>query len=336
MKMLALACLLLALPAAATAHHSRAEFSDEVQEIEGKLTQVMWFNPHAALMMEITDQDGEKQLWRVETFSGPRAFARFGVTADLFQAGQRVRVAGRASKFRQNYLLGTNVLLANGTEVLIGEEDRRWAGGPVVGSGMNVGQAVDEEKLRAAARENMGIFRVWSVSTRAVTENLPFTAEAIAARGAWNPAEDPITRCEQPGMPITMKPPTPIEFVDNGNTITLRSQYFDSVRTIHLNDSGPRAANEPATPLGNSVGHWDNNTLVVETTRISHPYFDTSGTPQSEAVAVLERFTLSADQSRLDFQMTITDPATFTAPATFGRYYLALEQTLGTFDCMVF
>jgi hypothetical protein len=319
MKMLALACLLLALPVAATAHHSRAEFSDEVQEIEGELTKVMWFNPHAALMMEITDQNGEKQLWRVETFSGPRAFARFGVTADLFQAGQHVRVAGRASKFRPNYFLGTNVLLANGTEVLIGEEDRRWAGGPVVGTGMNVAQSVDEEKLRDAASENKGIFRVWSVS-QGCTENLP-SRRKQSPREVRNPAEDPITRCERPGMPITMKAPTPIEFVDNGNTITFRSQYFDSVRTIHLNDSGPRAANEPATPLGYSAGHWDKDTLVVETRRISHRYFDVSGTPQSEAVAVHERFTLSADQSRLDFQMTITDPATFTTPATFGRYY---------------
>jgi hypothetical protein len=335
MKKLAGGLLLLFLPVAASAHHSRAEFSDEVQEIDGELTEVMWFNPHAALMMKITDQSGQQQLWRVETFSGPRSFARFGVTADLFRRGERITVAGRASKYRERYFLGTNVLLADGTEVLVGEEEQRWAGRPVIGSGLNVAQAVDEEKLRAAAEENKGIFRVWSVSTRAVTEHLPFTGQAVAARTRWNPADDPITRCEQPGMPITMKPPVPIEFVDNGDSITFRSQYFDTLRTIYLNGSQASAA-IPAKHLGYSVGRWEGNTLVVETTRIGNPYFDTSGTPQSESIAILERFTLSPDQSRLDFHMTITDPATFTEPATFARYYLALGQSLGTFECKVF
>jgi hypothetical protein len=336
MRILASGLLLLFLSVPASAHHSRAEFSDEVQEIEGELTQVMWFNPHAGLMVKVTDLSGQQQVWRVETFSAPRTFARFGVTADLFRPGERITVAGRASKYRENYFLGTNVLLQDGIEVLVGEEEQRWPGRRVIGSGLNVAQPVDEERLRAAATEDKGIFRVWSVPARAVTEHLPFTQEALAAKARWNPADDPVTRCEQPGMPITMKPPTPIEFVNNGDSITLRSQYFETARTIHLRGSQPSAENIPATHLGYSVGRWEGNTLVVETTRISHPYFDISGTPQSEAVAILERFTLSADQSRLDFQMTITDPATFTEPATFARYYLALGQALGTFECRVF
>jgi hypothetical protein len=332
MKLLAWLLTALAIPAAAAAHHSRAEFSDAAEEIEGELIDVKWFNPHAVLMVKAIDARGEK-IWRVETFSGPRPMARVGVTADVFRTGDRVRIAGRKSKYRDANFLGTNVLLSNGTEVLVGEVGRRWSGEAVIGVGLSGTLAVDEEQLRAAAGENRGIFRVWTVADRAVTQSLPFTERAIAARAKWDPASEPIARCEQPGMPVTMWTIAPIEFVNEGRTIVLGSQYFDTVRTIHLDASADEAARVSPTPLGYSVGRWQGRTLIVQTTRINYPRFDTSGTPQSESVSIVERFTLSEDQSRLDFQMTITDGATFERPATFARYYVALGQSLEPFDC---
>jgi hypothetical protein len=334
MKYLVLVLAALAVPVVAVAHHSRAEFSDEVEEIEGELVEVRWFNPHAAFILRVVDETRGEQLWRVETFSGPRPMARFGVTGDLFRTGERVKIAGRKSKYRQNYLLGTNVLLPNGTEVLVGEDGRRWASGAVIGSGLSGTEAVDDEQLRAAAGENKGIFRVWSVSDRSVTQFLPFTESALAARARWDPAAEPITRCEQPGMPVTMWPLAPIEFIDQGSTILLRSQYFDTVRSIHLDASAIEAARAISpTHLGYSVGRWEGSTLIVETTKISYPRFDTSGTPQSDSVSIVERFAVSDDQSRLDLHMTITDKSTFKEPATFSRYYLALGQSLVAFDC---
>ena len=72
------------------------------------------------------------------------------------------------------------------------------------------------------------------------------------------------------------------------------------------------------------------------TTRIDWPYFDTSGTPQSPAVEITERFALSDDQTRLDFHMTVEDPATLTAPATRQWHYLALGEEFFVVDCNVF
>jgi hypothetical protein len=336
MKIPAALVLLPFFSATAGAHHSRAEFSPEVEELRGQLVEVRWINPHAGLMLKVIEVDGDEQLWRVETFNGPRALARFGVTAELFSPGEALTIAGRKSTFRPNYFLGTNVLLADGTEVLIGEDGQRWPQRVVIGSGLTGTQAVSEEKLRAAAQENKGIFRVWSVSDRTTIETFPFTDAAIAARANWDPAAEPIARCEQPGMPVTMRSITPIEFVDEGDTIVLRAQYFDTIRRIHLNQSEADRARTAASSLGNSVGHWEGGTLVVVTTKISYPRFDTSGTPQSADVMILEKFTPSEDQSRLEFQMTITDPSTFRESATFGRYYLALGQSLERFDCNVF
>jgi hypothetical protein len=324
--------VLTAISANASAHHSRAEFGAAVEEISGELVEVRWINPHAGFVLKTAGPNGE-QIWRIETFSGPRAFVRFGVTADLFRTGERITFAGRRSKYREGYFLGTNALLADGTEVLIGEDGRHWGQGRVVGSGFRAAQAINEESLRAASRENRGIFRVWSVTNRSVTESSPFTDAAMAARANWDPAAEPVHRCEQPGMPVTMKSITPIEFLDEGERILLRSRYFDTVRTVHLRQSAAEAASVAASHVGYSVGHWEGRTLVVETTRINYPRFDTSGTPQSDQVEIRETFTVSEDQSRLDYHMTITDPPTFTEPAEFGRYYLALGESMEKFDC---
>jgi hypothetical protein len=71
----------------------------------------------------------------------------------------------------------------------------------------------------------------------------------------------------------------------------------------------------------------------VRTTRIDWPWFDNGGTPQSTDVEIVERFTLSEDQSRLDFEITVTDPGTFVQPAVLRGYWLALGETILRYDC---
>ena len=62
----------------------------------------------------------------------------------------------------------------------------------------------------------------------------------------------------------------------------------------------------------------------------------TAAGSQSEDVFVVERFALSEDQSQLDVSMTITDPVTFTEPASAGRLYVALGEPFVPLDCTVF
>jgi len=90
-----------------------------------------------------------------------------------------------------------------------------------------------------------------------------------------------------------------------------------------------------ASILGYSVGKWDNGALVVNTTLVDWPFFDSIGTPQSKNVAIEERYTLSADQTRLDVHVTITDPVNLVGPAVVDSHWLALGATLQRFDCQV-
>ena len=63
----------------------------------------------------------------------------------------------------------------------------------------------------------------------------------------------------------------------------------------------------------------------MTTTHISWPYFSQLGIPQSPAAEITERFAPTADGSRLDYEMTVTDPATFTRPVVLKQYWLYLS-----------
>jgi hypothetical protein len=319
----------LLVPGIALAHHSRAEFTDEVTEIEGVLINVIWRNPHIAMFLDVTTDAGEVETVRIETFGGPWAFEQAGVTSEMFQIGDRLRVVGRASTRRDAYFLGTNALLTGGTEVLMGVGfGRHWADGPVVGgatqfSGNNP-VPVD------AASENLGFFRV------GMTRDFPFTEAAVVARAGWDSTDSWFTRCNPSGMPIAMLQPGHFQLTDiNGQTLLLNAPWFDTVRTIHMNDS-LNPTDQPATALGFSVGRWEDDALVVETTNIDYPYIRGDGTPQSRAIEVIERFTLSDDQTKLEYLMTIVDPVYLSRAATFEAYYLALNQEYFAIECNVF
>lgn len=323
------------IPLVAGAHHSRAEFGDEVTELTGELVRVFWRNPHAGLNMIVRDENGDEEQWRIETFGSPNLFGRMGVSREYFVEGEQITVSGRASTRRDNYMLGTNVLFESGMEAILSATiGPLWSDHYVGGSEYS---DRDLSVTSSVAAENRGLFRNWSIAGRAIGthRHFPFTQEAQAAMDAWDPVTAPVARCETPGMPGPMYQPLSQEFIDNGDTITVNVEYFGIQRTIHINDAVDPMTVAPS-PLGYSVGRWEGSTLVVETTRINYPYVNSGGAPQSEDVRVVERFAVSDDQAEMAFSMTIYDDVAFTEPASAGRLYVALGEPFVPLDCTVF
>ncbi len=319
--------LLAAAPLIGRAHHSTANFSAESVEIEGTIIDVAWRNPH----VEFTLETGSAERWRLVSNS-LYDLKRAGITRDVLVVGEHVKIAGTPSMIETHVALATNMLRADGTEVVMRRDATpHWSVDHVGGRDHWL---VDESRTVAAERENRGLFRVWSASEiRASRVRYPFTEAAIAARVDWNLLDNFMLRCEPPGMPQIMTAPHPYEFVDHGAEITLRSAWFDLQRTIHISSAEAAASRPTPSALGYSVGHWEGDTLVVETTAIDWPYFDGIGTPQSASVRITERFALSADQRRLDYHVTIVDPATFSEPATYDTSWLALGESIEPYNC---
>jgi hypothetical protein len=322
-KLVAALSLLLS-PALAVAHHSTAFYSKEVIEVEGELIAVKWRNPHVVWQFKVINDAGEEEIWNMEGAS-TYPLKRAGVTRDLFVAGDMIKVAGQKSKREENVMLATNMLLPNGRELLL------W--------GNIAAHFGDASKLVDASSEMKGLFRVWSTPSelfRVIQKRLsglPYSDAALASRAEWDPIDNFVMRCEQEGMPRIMVNPHPFEFIDNGDTITLHTELYDIYRTIHMDGATP-PAEHAESHLGYSVGNWDDDALVIRTNRINWPYFDNIGTKQSNAVEVVERFSLAEDQSRLNLEMTITDPFTFTEAAVVEGYWLALGEDMPPpYDC---
>lgn len=332
--MLSLVAVALSVPAGAGAHHSRTQYDGSAtQEIRGELVSVTWANPHAAFGVRVLDESGEAETWQLESWGSPYVLSRMGVTEDQFVVGSQVRLAGRVSNLAPNRFLLTNMLRPDGTEVILSTDDEPFWDGRQVG-GLSHWR---DEEIPTAAEENRGIFRVWSTARmgQARGNRILLTEPARAARESFDQQRSFVVSCEPQGMPTVMNWVYPFEFSQTDPaTIVLRNEYFDLRRTIHM---APATVPDDAAPsrLGYSIGRWEDagRTLVVETTRIDWPYYDTIGTPLTADVEITERFTVSDDQSRLTYVQTVVDPAVFTEPAVHRSEHVALGETIEPFVC---
>jgi hypothetical protein len=310
------------VPSAVLGHHSVAYYSGARVELTGEITDVRWQNPHIRFALRTIEDDGAERIWRLESSS---IFLREkdGVTRDLFKVGDRVRVFGRTSPQNPADLLVTNMLLPDGREAPLWPNTE-----PHFVSADKWITATPE--LVDAAVENRGIFRVWRPN-QASLASLPYTAAAIAARNSFDMLAA-AERCGPEGMPRIMITLFPYEFVDRGNEILLRAELYDTERIVHM-DRSAAPADEPPSALGYSIGEWRDGALLIKTDRLNWPYFDQIGTPLSANVLVEERYTLSEDQTRLDVQITVTDPATFESPAIIRNSWLAYGDTIRRYGC---
>jgi hypothetical protein len=323
---------LLLLPFALAAHHSVNAFYDidDPIAVEGTLTSVRWANPHVQLQMERVRPDGETETWEIDS-GGPTLLRRLGVTADLVEVGDRVRISGYPSKHRDKEMIGVSIGLPDGREMpMFPTLASRF------GHELRSGVHITAEAAARSERTAHGIFRVWTAGRDADQPPFEpsFTAAALAGRAAYDPlTDDPSLECIPPGMPSVMDNPFPIAFEERGDTIVLKLEIWDVVRTIYMSDDSANFEHD-AAPLGHSVGRWEGNTLVVETTDIDWPYFDHDGTPQGSAMHVVERFRLGEAESRLDYELTMTDPETLAEPAIRHAYWVWVPgEALQAYNC---
>ena len=313
--------MLATIPFSVAAHHSMSEFSrDVVTEVEGVVSRVSWTNPHILLEVTSTDPKGVKAVWTLEG-GAVSAQRRRGLSGDRLAVGDRVRVAGWPSTRRDRYLQVNHVLLPDGVELLVGgAREPRW-------SKNTAGGAVVAGNKKPAAALGDSLFRTWSQGTQAWffagRSNYQLNPSAAAAVAKWDDiADNPLIKCVAPGMPSLMGNPYPMQFVQVGPDIELRFEEFDAIRKIHMGPAPARPADVPLSPLGHSVGRWEDKTLVVDTSRINWPYFDRSGAPQTQNVRVNERFTVVQAGNRLEYVMTVTEPATLVKPFVWNAYFV--------------
>lgn len=337
-----LSMILTVLPTAAPAHHSVAAIYDTTAVVEaaGRITDLSWRNPHVQFQLEGTDANGSVQVWNIAMTSLTN-LRRDGISGQLVNVGDQVRVAGNPGRRDSSMIYLENILLADGEEVVLEPRgEPRWAN-------EYLGRAGPTGPGDPSAPE-LGIFRVWStprdqslllpedVNPNFDFDLYPLTPAARASVDAFDPVEDnPILNCVSKGMPTIMEQPYPMQFLRQGDDIILHMEEYDTLRMIHM-DPNVTDEGEPTSKLGFATGRWEGNTLAVRTTRSDWPWFDVVGIPQSQDSEMIERFTLSEDGSRLDYSLTVTDPANFTEPVTVTKFWVWYpEMTVEPFQCRI-
>jgi hypothetical protein len=312
----------------ANAHHAAAGIYDrnDIGEIQGEISSVFWRNPHVRLNVARIGESGEEEIWEIE-FGSVNTVERLGVSRDNVNVGDQITVSGSRGRNGRHVMFAGSVMLSTGEELpLQAPSALRY--------GITERALAESRNVDAALRTD--IFRVWLPGVRPQTgegtTQYPLTDIGRAGQMGWDAADDPALQCIPPGIPTAMDNPYPIEFIDHGDTIVMRLEEWDGIRTIFMTDRGSREPEQPR--MGYSVGRQEGNTLIVETTNIGWRYVDDLGTPMSEDAVILEQFTLTEDGTRLEWEAQITDPINFTEPVVMHAEWLWLPgKEIKPFDC---
>ena len=151
------------------------------------------------------------------------------------------------------------------------------------------------------------------------------TPEAQAKLDAYNAAkkkgehqQTSAANCLPNGMPQIMRQPYPIEFIYSPGRVTIFIESYSQARRIYLNAQFPKDPEDLFN--GNSIGHWDGDTLVVDTIGFSPETVISDGVPHNDQMKIEERIH-KVSPTRLVIDTTITDPGVLAAPYTYSQAF---------------
>ena len=133
--------------------------------------------------------------------------------------------------------------------------------------------------------------------------------EVLGGKIAYTPS----TSCEPAGVPAFLLQPSVLYFVQAPKEVVMIQSYDSQVRHVFLDV--PHSANVKPSWYGESVGHYEGDTLVIDTSGLSRKTFvDAYRTPHSEKLHVIERWKTAGDGKTLEVRMTVEDPEIYYQP----------------------
>jgi hypothetical protein len=128
-------------------------------------------------------------------------------------------------------------------------------------------------------------------------------------------ADEPELHCYQSGVPHSESNQFGVQIIQTPGYFVQLSEFMHTVRIIPT-DGRPHIDPKIKLFQGDPVGHWEGDTLVVDTTnQNTKTWFDTSGNFKTEALHVTEKF-IPQDANTIVYEVTITDPDIYTQPWT--------------------
>jgi hypothetical protein len=329
----------LVATSAASAHHSFAPHFDidKPVDILGTVVEYEARNPHSYLHIAAIDENGKTTEYVCESH-GVTQLSRNGITPQMLQPGTELRVDGSLSRHSPTMCFFNNVYFPDGRALSVN--------GP-------------RGSLRAAPTDTQppraDIFGTWLLAPAApdprrggTSRPQPMmnslTPAGEAAVAAYDPfKDDPTFRCD----PVAIRrvwgaPGTPLSITRERDRVVLRHEWMDVERIVDLT-AREHPADGPRTTLGHSIGHFEGDTLVIETANYSagvlNQYVEEPGKPtrgllHSSDLTSVERLSFDAERQRLVVEVALKDPTFFTRDFDWSRSeYAPSDLTLEPFNC---
>ena len=325
--------LLLTASTSLFAHHSSAPHFDRDSEItvEGNVTELKFVNPHAYLYFD-EEKDGELISWRCE-LSAATQLRRFGWSADMFTAGQRITVNGAPARREDNVCFLNSLTLDDGTVIT-----RR---GNLTQAPANPESSPKTERAAYLDNGQPNLQGPWvSMSFGRNSEGIRarFTATDAgesAATGYEVEFDDPILRCHPVNIFNGWNHDRHVnDIIQTDDTITLQYGFMDLVRTIHL-DMDEHPNNIKPSTGGHSIGRWDGDTLIVDTIGFEEGFLSRrTGMKHSSQMHTIERFHFDAERNYLVRDYTVTDPLYLVGEASGQDLMAQSDAPYSPYNCV--
>ncbi len=138
--------------------------------------------------------------------------------------------------------------------------------------------------------------------------------------------EDPQAYCVLSGVPREHVVPYPFKILHANGIVVILYEALHSYRQIYMDGRGLPKEPNPQW-MGYSVGHWEDDTLVVQSSGfVENNWLDNGGHPGTESLRLTERFH-RRDFGHIDLQLTIDDPKAYTKPWSVNLQFTANPDT---------
>jgi len=165
-------------------------------------------------------------------------------------------------------------------------------------------------------------------------EKLNAARPAFGAKETFDNPNDPVERyCDPPGLTRLYNFPWQFTIVQTPASVYFLFEYFHVWRTVAMNR--PHSKDPDPTWLGDSVGHYESDTLVIDTIGFNDKsWLDQVGHPHSDVLHTVERLRRLGPEA-LQLDLTIEDPKAYTKSFTAKRIFKSSTAPLGETMCSV-
>jgi len=163
----------------------------------------------------------------------------------------------------------------------------------------------------------------------------PYQVKLDAFRAAQKNGENLQSQganCVPPGLPRIMSQPYPIEFVFAPGKVVMLIEAYMQFR--HVFTDGRKHPEDPdPTFMGHSIGHWEGDTLVVDSVGFTESTQLADGVPHSDQLRIVERFRRVSPEW-MEVQTTLVDPVVLAEPYTSTSSYRHLDDEIREYICL--